>query len=520
MQKLRIVFLLWVVYLPGFAQDSLPKNGPVRFYFPDGNVSGEGMLKDGQPEGLWKSYSQKGTLVSQGLKRKGLNDSIWTFYYDSGIPKTRISYVLGKKEGIRSDFDAEGRKRVEESYRNDVRDGWFSKYHASGVEIYRVRFRGGKEEGTAIERDSTGNLMAWLEFNHGVLVRRQMINRSDRQNRKQGTWLTLNDSLQKVQECQYVNGLLHGYLKTYDARGNLLKIQQFHDGILLPEAQLQHPPIPKKQWNAAGTEMRTGAWTPDGKPTGRHVFTDTSGKTLRVEDWQLGIRVADGQTDSLGLKTGSWKEWYPDGTLKSEGAYSRDLRIGVWKFYFPSGKLEQEGSYSNGKPSATWKWFDENGKPLREERYRNGLEDGFSVEWDAQGDTLSFGEWIDGNREGSWFFRQGNLRIEGRFREGLMDSIWTHRYPNGVLAFRGLFRNGLAEGRHEAFGTDGRLYWEGRYSAGKRVGAWRMFDEEGLVFLRVEYKDGIEVAYEGVPIRPAFESVDYELLLQEFSPRF
>lgn len=142
------------------------------------------------------------------------------------------------------------------------------------------------------------------------------------------------------------------------------------------------------------------------------------------------------------------------------------------------------------------------------------------MEWDAQGDTLSFGEWIDGNREGSWFFRQGNLRIEGRFREGLMDSIWTHRYPNGVLAFRGLFRNGLAEGRHEAFGTDGRLYWEGRYSAGKRVGAWRMFDEEGLVFLRVEYKDGIEVAYEGVPIRPAFESVDYELLLQEFSPRF
>jgi antitoxin component YwqK of YwqJK toxin-antitoxin module len=149
-----------------------------------------------------------------------------------------------------------------------------------------------------------------------------------------------------------------------------------------------------------------------------------------------------------------------------------------------------------------------------------GKEDGFSFELSESDDTLAAGEYLEGDREGSWVFRQGEQIIRGRFVAGLMDGEWKHTFPNGNTAFVGTFRNGKAEGRHQAFRSEGRLYWEGKYQDGKRIGYWRSYDLDGIIYLTVEYRDGVEIGYEGVKIKPEFEPADYEYLLQESTIKF
>lgn len=39
------------------------------FYYPSGVKSSEGRIVDGKPEGWWKSYNEKGVLISEGNRK-------------------------------------------------------------------------------------------------------------------------------------------------------------------------------------------------------------------------------------------------------------------------------------------------------------------------------------------------------------------------------------------------------------------------------------------------------------------
>jgi antitoxin component YwqK of YwqJK toxin-antitoxin module len=180
-----------------------------------------------------------------------------------------------------------------------------------------------------------------------------------------------------------------------------------------------------------------------------------------------------------------------------------------------NGKLEQKGSYVNGRPNSTWRWYFENGNLLREEVFLRGKEDGFCLELNEKGDTIAFGEYIDGEREGKWFFKDGDVSVSGNFKSGKQDSIWNHFYSDRTLYFSGNFIDGLPEGKHKAYFPNGQLKWEGRYIAGKRNGDWRSFFEDGTDLLTITFREGIEEKYDGVKVFPLFESTDFESLLQE-----
>ena len=57
---------LLLLLLPLLSLAQLPKDGPVKYYYPNGNVSSEGTLRNGKPDGYWKSYSESGRIKSEG----------------------------------------------------------------------------------------------------------------------------------------------------------------------------------------------------------------------------------------------------------------------------------------------------------------------------------------------------------------------------------------------------------------------------------------------------------------------
>ena len=57
------------------------------------------LIKNGKPEGFWKSYYVTGIKKSEGKYTNFLLDSIWIFYDQTGDTTEKINYLFGKKNG-------------------------------------------------------------------------------------------------------------------------------------------------------------------------------------------------------------------------------------------------------------------------------------------------------------------------------------------------------------------------------------------------------------------------------------
>jgi antitoxin component YwqK of YwqJK toxin-antitoxin module len=66
------------------------------------------------------------------------------------------------------------------------------------------------------------------------------------------------------------------------------------------------------------------------------------------------------------------KNYYSDGSLKSEEMYVNDYKNGKSTYYFPFLRKEKEGNYENCMETGTWTFWDENGKKIAEKEYKNG----------------------------------------------------------------------------------------------------------------------------------------------------
>jgi antitoxin component YwqK of YwqJK toxin-antitoxin module len=171
--------------------------------------------------------------------------------------------------------------------------------------------------------------------------------------------------------------------------------------------------------------------------------------------------------------------------------------------------VEQQGKYQNGLPQGTWIWFHENGTKHREELYRKGKEDGASVEYDEEGNIIVQGEYIDGSKDGKWFYKVGDHQEVGKYTDGLKDGDWVYTYDNGKKNFVGAFVNGELNGKQKWYHANGQLLLEGRYTMGLEQGDFNWYDEDGVLLTTVRFKDGAEVKINGerIPAPYHFEEV-------------
>jgi uncharacterized protein len=70
-----------------------------------------------------------------------------------------------------------------------------------------------------------------------------------------------------------------------------------------------------------------------------------------------------------GKRTGSWKCFYDDGKLQTEGGYVNGLKDGPWKLYHANGKVAGEGVYEKDHEKGKWKFYDEDGQVMLEQEY-------------------------------------------------------------------------------------------------------------------------------------------------------
>ena len=130
------------------AQDSIPQNGYTILKYPSGKKSGEGIMQNGKPEGIWKAYYENGALKSEGKKTAGITDSVWNFYSAEGLLKSSIEYATGQKNGTSKTYDKNGNLMAEEQFAIDKKDGlskWFFTKSRIQKEIILWQFCGCSE---------------------------------------------------------------------------------------------------------------------------------------------------------------------------------------------------------------------------------------------------------------------------------------------------------------------------------------------------------------------------------------
>ncbi len=471
-----------------------------RYFYPSGNVSSEGYLVDGKPDGYWKTFHENGKLKSEGNRKNFELDSVWKFYSEEGTLVLEIDYKKGKKNGLRKTY-REG-ELMTETFLNDVKNGLTTYYYPDGKKKLVVNFVNGFENGYAREYDQSGNIISITEYKKGFIVSRENINRKDKEGRKQGSWKFFRDNGMLLQEGTYRNDLKHGYFKDYGPDGKLIQVRKYEDDVLQEDAEEVIKLETLADYHPNG-KVKISATYRNGVPEGLRREYDDQGNVIKGSLYRKGIKIADGITDDQGFRQGPWKEYYEDGKIRSEGSYLNGKQVGLWKYYFANGKIENTGSFNkNGKTEGDWKWYYDDGTIRKEETYSNGLADGTSTEYDENGKIVAQGEYVDGNEQGKWVYQYGDIREEGNYQDGSRDGLWKTWFANGQLLFEGKFVEDVPDGRHTYYWDNGKKKDEGIWVMGKKEGEWYKFDTDGNIFIVISYSNGIEKRYDGVKILP------------------
>jgi antitoxin component YwqK of YwqJK toxin-antitoxin module len=158
------------------------------FYHANGKVSSEGFWVNNQPDGIWKTYSEKGVLISVGNRRNGQLDSTWKFFDQKGRLERTIDFKEGKKNGVQSEYDSLGFLIETVDYRQNLKSGFKRTYYPDGKLHWLVPFLENKEDGKAKEYAPDGRWIGVTKYTMGFIAGVERFNKLDVNGQREGLW--------------------------------------------------------------------------------------------------------------------------------------------------------------------------------------------------------------------------------------------------------------------------------------------------------------------------------------------
>lgn len=461
----------------------------VQYRYESGTVSSEGTMRNGKPDGYWKTYYPDGGLKTEGNRLDFKLDSTWKFYREDSTLERIITYRDDIKNGPEKYYSKKGILLEEILQQNGIKNGEAKYYYDTGELKKTVVFQNNKEEGKGIEFERDGRTITLLTYRSGFIYSEERINRYDSNGKRTGIWKDLYPNNAVKEDGNWSNGLRNGVFKFYDRKGNLDKLEKYEDGILVIDEASTAILDVRQEYDEQGKIKSSGPFR-EGKKQGNFREYDSDGHEIGGALYDNDLKVGEGMIDSLGRRIGKWKLFYTDGVLRSEGEYIKGMKEGPWTYYFADGSVEQKGVYKDDLPTGKWQWYFAGNKIHREEYYRKGKEDGHAVEYDESGNVVNEGDYANGTKTGPWKLTVNDHQEEGAYLDGERDGEWTWTYGNGKKSFQGEFQSGVAIGKHKYWFESGLVYMAGSYEAGEMNGKWDYYDELGNLILQIDYEAG------------------------------
>lgn len=87
----------------------------------------------------------------------------------------------------------------------------------------------------------------------------------------------------------------------------------------------------------------------------------------------------------------------------------------------------------------------------------------------------------------AFFYPDGQLRMQGEYKEGAKHGKWISYYNNGNKWSIGYYKEGINDGKTITWHENGQKYYEGSYRDGERAGIWKFWDENGEFIKEINY---------------------------------
>ena len=84
-------------------------------------------------------------------------------------------------------------------------------------------------------------------------------------------------------------------------------------------------------------------------------------------------------------------------------------------------------------------------------------------------------------------YDDGQVYIEGTFKDGEREGKWRAWHRNGNLWSEGEYQGGKENGRKTVYYENGQKYYEGVVKMDERVGEWTFWDEDGALIKTINY---------------------------------
>lgn len=200
------------------------------------------------------------------------------------------------------------------------------------------------------------------------------------------------------------------------------------------------------------------------------------------------------------------KVFYEDGTLKEQYTlvYLDDtiaVKEGLYKSFYPSGQKYEEGNYTNDMKTGSWTvWYDSDPSVKNME-----------------------GEFVDNKMHGEWLFwmspaMAGSVPSEiipqetqkeivdstaefihpdpikkVTFNMGILDGLSLSFYSNGQIADSITYKNGELNGILRYFHPNGQIASEIEYENSFPVSSQKFWDDQGNLINEIEFKNPLGI---------------------------
>jgi antitoxin component YwqK of YwqJK toxin-antitoxin module len=138
-----------------------------RVYYKSGVLEAETPFKNGELEGVVKSFYESGILREEAPYKNGIPDGIVKNYYENGKLKEEMPIKNGAVDGTAKTYYENGKLMSEVAYKNDVRDGIVKLYYKSGKLNEEIPYKNDVEDGIAKTYYEDGKLNAEVAYKDG-----------------------------------------------------------------------------------------------------------------------------------------------------------------------------------------------------------------------------------------------------------------------------------------------------------------------------------------------------------------
>ena len=223
------------------AEGGVVFHGPEWAYFDTAALSSIKWWKDNVSHGPLQHWRRVGTRKSEGRFKDGERDGLQRTFSKNGAMTTRGAYKAGRRVGVHEEWFASGQRMSVESYKNDQLDGSRRVWDRDGLLMQSENYVAGKRHGRWSDfHPSDGDPREWGEFDSGV--RTGVWERGSKEGvvlersvfiegRRDGLSKKWNPAGQLIEEVTYVRGVRTGPRRTWYDDGTLQSEGTLEEGL-------------------------------------------------------------------------------------------------------------------------------------------------------------------------------------------------------------------------------------------------------------------------------------------------